>query len=75
MLTCESCGDILEKNWKTQSRINSMLKDEISKTQYLVKKKLINLSQPNKLTTQVMDIIELNKSYISKIIFYLVIRQ
>jgi len=53
-----------------------MLNDEISKIQYLIKKKtLVNLSQPNKLATQVMDIIELNKSYISKIIFHLVIRQ
>jgi hypothetical protein len=52
-----------------------MLKDEISKTQHFIKKNLVKLSQPNKLTMQVMDIIELNKSYISKIIFHLVIRQ
>jgi len=51
-----------------------MLKDAIRKKQHSIKKKLVNSSQPTKLTTQIKHIIKFNKIFIPKIIFHLITR-
>jgi hypothetical protein len=53
-LTCETREDNLENNnWKTQSLMNSMLKDQIDIKIALNKKKASKLKSTNQ-TTQVM---------------------
>jgi hypothetical protein len=58
-LTWKSCGYNLEKkNWEPKSQINLMLKDKIDK-------KKVNLSQPTKLSMQVMYAIRFHNFFIS----------
>jgi hypothetical protein len=44
------------------------------KKQHLIKKNKVNSNQPSKLTTEVIHVIGLNKNFISKIIFHLIIQ-